>query len=445
MSDESLIKAEKDFTHTLDAQFPEIDQIVKTDAAQGLERLLLLEKQVRQASDLVSSKRVLTKIIHLFKQTHDWKLMNEQVQLLSKKHGQLKVAITHMIQEVIDILDSIPELDTKIETIENIRTVTEGKIFVEVERARVSRTLAHIKQEQGDVAEATKILCELQVETYGSMDHREKTEFILEQVELCLKIGDYTQALILSRKIMPRTLNKEDLQDLKLRYYELRIEISLEKNDYLDICQHYQAIYSLPCIANDEVKWKEALSNIVHYIILAPYDNLQSDLINKIALDPRLPKLTLHHELVKNFTAYELMRWPKVKEIYGSQLRASTVFDTSKPSGQQHWRDLRMRVIEHNIRVVCKYYTRIRISRLNTLLDLSEKETEDCISKLVTQGTIFAKINRPQRIVNFSKPKDSNEILNEWSNNISTLLGHVETIGHLITKEEMMNGIKSSS
>lgn len=58
----------------------------------------------------------------------NWKLMNEQVQLLSKKHGQLKQAITTMIQEVIKGLDEAPDLDTKIETIENIRTVTEGKV-----------------------------------------------------------------------------------------------------------------------------------------------------------------------------------------------------------------------------------------------------------------------------------------------------------------------------
>lgn len=54
--------------------------------------------------------------------------MNEQVQLLSKKHGQLKQAITTMIQEVIKGLDDSPDLETKIDTIENIRTVTEGKV-----------------------------------------------------------------------------------------------------------------------------------------------------------------------------------------------------------------------------------------------------------------------------------------------------------------------------
>jgi 26S proteasome regulatory subunit N5 len=54
--------------------------------------------------------------------------MNEQVQLLSKKHGQLKQAITRMVQEVITFLDEAPNMETKVETIENIRIVTEGKV-----------------------------------------------------------------------------------------------------------------------------------------------------------------------------------------------------------------------------------------------------------------------------------------------------------------------------
>lgn len=313
---------------------------------------------------------------------------------------------------------------------------------MEVERARVSRSLSHIREEQGDIDAATEILGELQVETYGSMDIREKTGFILEQVQLYIKKGDFTQAQILSRKIVPRYFNKEEVHDLKLRYYELLIKISLHNSQYLEVCQHYRAVYDTPRVIEDESKWKDALENIVYFITLAPYDNLQSDLIHKIASDSRLQSLPVHNELIKCFTVDELMRWPKVAEIYGPPLQKTPVFDLSNAEGKARWDDFRKRVIEHNIRVISKYYTRIRTSKLNKLLDLSEKETEEFISKLVTQGTIYARINRPERIVTFAKPKDSNEILNEWSHNISTLLSHIETIGHLISKDEMVSGIK---
>ena len=61
-----------------------------------------------------------------------------------------------------------------------------------------------MKKQQGDLSAAADILCELQVETFGSMARREKTEFILEQVALCIERGDWTQAAILSRKISTR-------------------------------------------------------------------------------------------------------------------------------------------------------------------------------------------------------------------------------------------------
>lgn len=132
-----------------------------------------------------------------------------------------------------------------------------------------------------------------------------------------------------------------------------------------------------------------------------------------------------------------------VAEQFGPHLCSTDVFD-AQPSASgdnkahQRWQDLRKRVIEHNVRVVAKYYTRIQMGRLTELLDLTEEETEKYISDLVTSKTIYAKIDRPARIVDFSKPRDADDVLNEWSSNMKSLLGLLERIDHLITKEEMM-------
>ena len=55
-------------------------------------------------------------------------MLNEQVLLLSKKHGQLKQAITKMVQVVMGFLDDAPNLDAKLALIDTLRTVTEGKV-----------------------------------------------------------------------------------------------------------------------------------------------------------------------------------------------------------------------------------------------------------------------------------------------------------------------------
>lgn len=135
--------------------------------------------------------------------------LNENIHLLSKKRSQLKQAVAKMVQEAFTYVDQIDDMETKLKLIDTLRTVTAGKIYVEIERARLTRKLATIKETKGSVDEAASILLELQVETYGSMDKREKIEFLLEQMRVCLIKGDYIRTQIISRKISLRAFEDE--------------------------------------------------------------------------------------------------------------------------------------------------------------------------------------------------------------------------------------------
>ncbi|KAI9788167.1 MAG: hypothetical protein M1833_003119 [Piccolia ochrophora] len=478
MSDGQLFKPDKDFTKEVDKQIPEAEELAKSNTQSAIDKLLSVEKQTRQASDLASTSRLLVAIVTICKDAGDWSLLNEQVLLLSKKHGQLKQATTKMVQVVMDFLDDTPDTEVKLAVIETLRTVTEGKIFVEVERARVTRILSNIKLSQGKKKEAADILCELQVETFGSMERREKTEFILEQVSLCMTNQDWTQASILSRKIGTKYFarkpkksaeqlekeNKEreekakeageeapprkddDVTDLKLRYYEQQIELAKHDDKYLDACKHYRQVLDTEAVEENPDLLRATLQRVIYFIILAPYDNEQSDLLHRIHRDSRNSQMPLDAQLLKLFTVPELMRWPMVSQQFGPHLCSTDIFDVEKnPKDEkafQRWEDLRKRVIEHNVRVVAKYYTRIEMGRLTQLLDLNEDETEKYISELVTAKTVYAKIDRPARIVSFAKPRDADDVLNEWSGNMKSLLGLLERIDHLITKEEMMARIQ---
>ncbi|KAF5008900.1 hypothetical protein FDECE_4856 [Fusarium decemcellulare] len=476
---EGVLKPEKDFSKEVDQQLPEAEKLAASKNLQGaIEKLAALEKQTRQASDLASTSRVLIAIVTLCKNAGDWSLMNDQTLVLSKKHSQLKQAITKMVQTVMGFLDDTPDLKTKLSVIETLRTVTEGKIFVEVERARVTKILSDIKKEQGDLKAATEILCELQVETFGSMDRREKTEFILAQVALCIESGDWTQAGILGRKISTRYLarkpkktaeqlekeqkerekkkargeevpeeKQDDTTDLKLRYYEQQIILAKHEDKYLDVCKHYRQVLDTEAVEEDPAKLRPVLQRIMYFVILAPYDNEQHDLLHRIHKDTRNSEVPREAELLRLFTVHELMRWPEVAKRFGPHLCSTDVFDVQPGQSEdekahQRWQDLRKRVIEHNVRVIAKYYTRIQMGRLTQLLDLNEDETEKYISELVTSKTVYAKIDRPARIVSFAKPRDADDVLNEWSHNMKSLLGLLERIDHLITKEEMMARIQ---
>ena len=379
----------------------------------------------------------------------------------------------------------------------------------------MTRILSNIKKEQGDIKAARDILTELQVETFGSMSRREKTEFILDQIQLCIDSGDWTQAAILGRKIStryftrkpkktPEQLEKErkekeeaekkrsvddpvpepedDVTDLKLRYYEQQIMLAKHDDKYLEACKHYRQVLDTELVEEDQEKLEavsdssqfhvrdtnipKTLQRVAWYILLAPYDNEQSDLLHRIKSDSRYSELPREQQLLRLFTTHEIMHWPNIAQSYAEYLGSSDVFrvegvkstaSASDEKAVKRWDDLRKRVIEHNVRVVAKYYTRIRMPRLCQLLNLSEDETEKYISDLVTAKTIYAKIDRPARIISFAKPRDADDVLNEWSGNMKSLLGLLERIGestrrtqwlefnmltsftdHLITKEEMM-------
>jgi 26S proteasome regulatory subunit N5 len=350
----------------------------------------------------------------------------------------------------------------------------------------VTRILSDMKKEQGDLNAAADILCELQVETFGSMERREKTEFILEQVALCIEKGDWTQAGILSRKINTRYFTRkpktdatdfdakakeeklktqavdetaphvekekpdDDVTDLKLRYYEQQITLAKHDKKYLDVCKHYRQVLDTEAIENDPQKLRAVLQRVIYYIILSPHNNEQSDLLHRIAQDSRNTQVGTEAKLLKLFTVPELMRWPLIAQRFGPQLCRTDVFaQSSTPTSSlaekeahERFEALRQRVIEHNVRVVAKYYTQIRMPRLCQLLDLDEDETERYLSQLVTDKTIYAKIDRPARVVAFAKARSPDEVLNEWSSDMRSLLGLLERIDHLITKEEMMARIQ---
>lgn len=136
------------------------------------------------------------------------------------------------------------------------------------------------------------------------------------------------------------------------------------------------------------------------------------------------------------------MRWPGIESIYGPYLRQTDVFTSDKL-----WEDLHTRVIEHvchplllnyqtsvlnltlfsqNIRIVAKYYTRITLPRLTTLLDLTPQQAEETLCRLVVSGTVWARIDRPTGIVNFRSSKSAEDVMNDWSSDMQKLLSLVE-------------------
>ncbi|KAG7223691.1 hypothetical protein INR49_015416 [Caranx melampygus] len=384
-SDGRIVKMEIDYSSTVDERLPECEKMAKEGKLQeAIESLLSLEKQTRTASDMVSTSRILVAVVQMCHEAKDWDALNENIMLLTKRRSQLKQAVAKMVQECYKYVDSVTDLTIKLRLIDTLRTVTAGK-----------------------------------VETYGSMEKKEKVEFILEQMRLCIAVKDYIRTQIISKKINTKFFQEEGT------------EVDQHEGSYLSICKHYRAIYDTPCILEDSSKWQQ-----------------QSDLVHRISADKKLEEIPKYKDLLKQFTTMELMRWASLVEDYGKELRegspdspATDVFSYSE-EGEKRWKDLKNRVVEHNIRIMAKYYTRITMKRMAGLLDLSIDESEEFLSSLVVNKTIYAKVDRLAGIINFQRPKDPNDLLNDWSHKLNSLMSLVNKTTHLIAKEEMIHNLQ---
>ncbi|KAK4394409.1 26S proteasome non-ATPase regulatory subunitA, partial [Sesamum angolense] len=390
-----------------------------------IEMLLNVEKQMRQVGDVAGTRKAVTDILQLCFEAGAWRTLNDQIVLISKRRGQLK------------------------------------QIYVEIERARLIKKLAKIKEEQGLIAEAADLMQEVAVETFGAMAKTEKISFILEQVRLCLDRQDYVRAQILSRKISPRVFEADtskekkkpkegeaiveeapadipSLLELKKIYYQLMIRYYAHSNNYLEICRCYKSIYEIPSVKEDPAQWIPVLRKICWYLVLSPHDPMQSSLLNSTREDKNLSEIPHFRLLLKQLVTMEVIQWTALWDTFKDEFENERSM-LGGSLGDKAAEDLKLRVIEHNILVVSKYYSRITLKRLADLLCLTVQEAEKHLSEMVVSKALVAKIDRPMGVICFQTVKDSNDILNSWAMNLEKLLDLVEKSCHQIHKETMVH------
>jgi 26S proteasome regulatory subunit N5 len=111
--------------------------------------------------------------------------LTAQVLALCKRRGQAKAAITALVRVALGFATQTAAPLARSERedlIGALKTVTDGKIYVEVERARATAALADLLEADGRIADASEELQTVAVETFGSMERMEKAEFLIEQV-----------------------------------------------------------------------------------------------------------------------------------------------------------------------------------------------------------------------------------------------------------------------
>ena len=62
--------------------------------------------------------------------------------------------------------------------------------------------LVAMKEADGEIEDAAKLLGEVNVETCGAMEQKEKAHFLIEQMRLYLLSSDFVRTRIVSRKVI---------------------------------------------------------------------------------------------------------------------------------------------------------------------------------------------------------------------------------------------------
>lgn len=308
-----------------------------------LSNLLALEKKTRLAADARSTVVVCTALLNACWQCKDFKAINEHLSILTKRRAQLQKVIESVIQQgakfVKQVDVSTPAGEEKQrELIETLRTVSAGKMFVELERAQLTQILAAMEEKAGRVKEAADILQEIQVETIGSMDVQEKANYLLEQVRLVLLKKDFVRTEIIAKKLAVKQFNETDAktnakwQEIKIKYYKLMIEYHQHYSNYAEITKAYREIFNTVVVQADPAQWQDALSKLVIYGILSPWDAELSDLLHRISKEKKLDQLPAIKSEEQHATATLSMRARNISQFasvllvcIGTCLRSSLV------------------------------------------------------------------------------------------------------------------------
>ena len=109
-----------------------------------------------------------------------------------------------------------------------------------------------------------------------------------------------------------------------------------------------------------------ALQGCVLFAILSPFSNELSDMLHRVARLRELESNSILTTLVSHFTTIRIIAYPFVHQ---EELLAFPALAKADPVDREFFKSiLRLRVTQHNIRVLAAYYSRLKLERAAELL-----------------------------------------------------------------------------
>ena len=307
------------------------------------------------------------------------------------------------------------------------------------------------KEDENNINEAAKILQEVQVETYGSMDKREKIEFILYQMRIMIKKQDYVRLYIISKKINRKSIDEAGLEDLKILFYSYLIFYYVHELKFLETAECYKQIFEtlnkseeiqakIPTRLefNFNCEYANVLHNYVMFLIISSYSKDQVQYLNDLNLNHSrtLEKFPALKSVIESIMSSELIN----TNVVTYNLTDIELFTNKMENCEAHIANFRKQLVQHNLRILERYYDRIHMNRVANLMNIDEQTAEQELCEMINNKMIVAKIDRINGIIIFKIKKNENEIMNEWVYDVSKLLDVVDKTCNLINRENEVGG-----
>lgn len=420
---------------------------------QEVDGLLEIEKRARQDNDLDLSVKICKTIVELLWDSKDLDKLMTTVKSLTSKRGQLMKSIIEMVKMCMSYIPEINPQERRIEFVGSIKQICEKKIYLEVEYARCCMILVKFNEKNAsNLEEASKIMENVQVETYGSMSKKEKMEFILYQMKINLLLQDYTKLYIVSKKVNVKFLEEPGFEHEKITFNLYSFFFFQHDGDYPNCTTCLKQVYNAFRALNYQVDQSQLDSIVIsQFSNLLNKTNLPEAVLTFKCLEPFGPKkqeetIKLVQELevyvldnlildrlLKAFTTNELSSC----NIQNYQTPSLLVFSEVFPNSSKFLAQLEVQLVKKNLFMVSQYYKQIRIDKLSVLLENEPQFIEDQLCDLIVDGLVIGKIDRMDMIIKFDIAKSDKEILDNWVDNINGVLDLVNFVCERIEREEI--------
>ena len=429
-----------------------------------LKKLIDEEKVTRLENEFEKNRTLTKKILETLHNRNDFPNFLKLFEYLTQRRNQSRESIISMVKYCInDILPNLKDQKDSSDLLNTIIRVTEGKIFVEYEYSQAIRKMTEIYLMDNNIEEAAKLIQDVQIEAFGSLESDYKIDYILFQMQVLIEKGDYIRTLIVSNKIKRNHLDDEGIELLKIRFFRLMILYYVHEKKYLEASKCYKILYDFVKSINDklievEKDHKEIKPKIIDNYIKVKKENDLVNLFENYVLylsicPPELETKNMLNELILKYKK-ELDINKNILYIVEKRLSDEIIliddnlfsrykdFEIFKKNAdllklfRKYW-------IQHDLSLFEKFFGKIHIERISQMTKVPNDEIENEIADMVVNNYIFARINRIEKIVNFRKKTDHHDVLDNFNYDMDNMLKKIEETCHLINKEYLKHGIKA--